>query len=97
VRERVFRFEDPPPVQPVGRRSRFADEAQKLRENPGRWALVTVCAKRTNAGSVVRRIGQGLSACWHEPGDFEATARSMGEGDHRVYARYLGDGGHDDE
>lgn len=90
-----FRFEDPPPAARAPRR--FDEVAQRLKENPGRWAVVAVFDKRTNAGSLSRRITHGLSKCWEPAGDFEGTRRTITKTEHRVYARYMGDGGHVDE
>lgn len=87
-----FKFEEPPPK---ARKPRF-EAAQQLRENPGRWARVGSFSKRTNANSLASIIRRGASSVWAEPGDFDAVARAT-DGEFRVYARFLGDGGQDDE
>lgn len=83
----VFRFEEPPPPK----RYMHKLTAIRLRENPGKWALIAVYDSRTNAGSMRRRISQGLGENWQNPGDFEAQVRRV-EDDYNLYARYLGEG-----
>lgn len=88
-------FEEPPP--PARAPRGFDEVAAQLKERKGEWAIVAVFDKRTNAGSLVRRITHGMSKCWREAGDFEATARTIARGEHRVYARYMGDERRGDE
>jgi hypothetical protein len=91
----VFRFEDPPPARD-SRRGMQQEAAKLLRETPGKWAVVTLCSNGGSARSMARTIRQGATKTWLPVGDFEAVARTV-DGEHRVYARYLGDGGHADE
>jgi hypothetical protein len=87
VSKDVFRFEEPPPAK----RYMHKATAARLRENPGQWALIAVYDQRTNAGSMRRRISQGLGENWQRPGDFEAQVRRI-EDEFKLYARYTGEG-----
>jgi hypothetical protein len=89
-----FQWEDPPPHRRAPRGYEVA--AQRLRENPGRWARIEIRSQRAAAGRVAYTINAGKTQAWQEPGDFEAVSRAVGDAFH-VYARYLGDEGHDDE
>jgi hypothetical protein len=90
---KLFRFEDPPPAKD---RRGFEETAQKLKEKPRTWAVVAVYSDRSNAGTLSQRIRQGRNKAWQAPGDFDSVVRTV-DGQHRVYARYLGDGGLPDD
>lgn len=66
--------------------------AQKLKENPGQWQLAGVSTTRQGSVSMARAIKTGRTSTWHPAGDFEAVSRTE-DGEFRVYARYLGEGG----
>ncbi|MGW2169168.1 hypothetical protein ACWC1C_01395 [Streptomyces sp. NPDC001705] len=84
-----FRFEDPPPPR-HGRHGEHIEAAQKLREKPGQWAIVTTCVNAGSSSSMARAIRVGARAAWKPAGDFDAVARRV-DGEYRVYARYLPD------
>lgn len=92
---KILSWEDPPPSpygRPAGSSStdrRYAEVAQQLREEPGRWAVVQ--EKTSHGSGLAHAINYGAVTAFRPPGDFEATYRRR-EGVTRVYARYLGDG-----
>ena len=87
-------WEEPPPPKKALRD--YSLVAQQLRENPGRWARIDSFPHATAAGRMAYVIRTGRTSYWQEPGDFEAASRAV-DGQFYVYARYMGDGGHDDE
>jgi hypothetical protein len=89
-----LKFEDPPPPKRAPRG--FEEIAQKLKDSPGKWAVIAVYPDRSGAGSQRMRVTRGLTRPWQPAGDFEATARAI-DGEYRLYARYMGDGGQGDE
>lgn len=93
--ESHFRFEDPAPLQQQPRGSQI-EAAKKLRENPGQWAVVVKCSTRSSAASMATAIRRGRTSTWQPAGDFESVTRTV-DGEHLVYARYLGEGTLSDE
>ncbi|MFF9268597.1 hypothetical protein [Streptomyces rochei] len=89
-----FRFEEPPAPR-YGRPSSHTEAAAKLRENPGKWGMVTICSTSGSSSSSARAIRKGVTKTWQPAGDFEAVARKV-DGEHRVYARYMPDGWRDE-
>jgi hypothetical protein len=84
-------FNGPPPG-----RGRHGQIAGTLVARRGEWALIRRYGSAASAGSVARAIRTGRIAAYAPTGAFEATARTITEGDtveHRVYARYIGGGG----
>lgn len=80
------------PQDEIAPRSKHAENAVELRENPGQWAQIGEYSKRASATSMVSDIKKGKTA--YDPKHFEAEAVSanVGEEDekHYVYARYTG-------
>jgi hypothetical protein len=79
-----IRWEDPPPPKRV---DDWAEELTPLMAQPKRWAVVAVrktgsAARAVHGNFVSRRVKV-------PPGEWE-FARRMVDGEHRVYARYLG-------
>lgn len=81
-------WEEPPRVSRGQSRAAFLDIAEKLRANPGVWAMVAKFDRVGRAGSIAGHINrgryEGITA-----GEFEAVSRSV-EGEYRVYARFVG-------
>lgn len=87
----VIRWETPPPAKHrVGQKdghSSYAELADELRANPGRWALV---ADRPGSNTgLATHIRTGSIQCFTPAGDFEAESRRV-DGRSLVYARFLG-------
>lgn len=82
-------WEEPPPrrggVSPDPIEVDFAD---KLREQPGRWAILQDCKTQHQASLLQRRVSNGApGSAWY--GSYEARVRRIhDEGAWRVYARY---------
>lgn len=86
-----IRWEEPPAPTRWGMPvANHADVAAKLRERPGRWAIVSVYSTHVSALSVAYQIRSGKLAAYRPKGAFEASARTV-DGEHRVYARFVGD------
>lgn len=91
----TLRFETPPPRQTgpssVDPRSiANARTAELLRDLPGEWAIVTTRATGNRAHTYAYGIRTGALHAYRPAGAFEAKARTV-DGEHRVYARYVGD------
>jgi len=83
-------WEEPPrATNYVDRVGKQAEAAAQLRERPGEWAVVLVCESSSVASSMAYAIRNGTRSTWTPAGSFEAKARTK-EGEHRVYARYVG-------
>lgn len=86
-------FEDPPaPCRSWTMRQRIDWTAvgDTLSGKPGQWAKIAVLDDVTKAGRYANRIRSGLIDSLQPYGGlFEAAARTV-EGEHRVYARYVG-------
>ena len=82
-----IRWEDPPPRKVGGPRDVWIDRLEPLVAHPKRWAIVHISPSKGAAS----RLQQALTR--HElrmpPGRYEFTARAV-DGEHRMYARYLG-------
>lgn len=85
----------PPPAANGGKSQREGAErhrelARQLKDSPGEWAHVAT--KRTSrlAGSHAHDIRRATLAAYRPAGSFEAVARTV-DGEHRVYARYVGE------
>lgn len=80
------------PQDEIAPRSKHAENAVELAENPGVWAQIGEYSKRASATSMVSDIKKGKTA--YEPKHFEAEAVSENVGEenekHYVYARYVG-------
>ena len=82
-------WEDPPGPLRTGSVSHLG-VAQELRDNPGRWGIVKVHGKAQDSSSMANTIRKGVTGAWKPAGAFEAAARTV-NGEHRVYARYVGE------
>lgn len=87
-------WEEPPPVG-QGVRTSYEDVARKLRARPGQWAIVAQYDKSRTAAGVANNIRKGISRHFRPEGHYEAVGRTVG-GEHRVYARYVGEGNGDE-
>lgn len=91
----VFRWEDPPPAlagrtaQPR-RSEHWRDVAAKLREHPGRWAVVVEDEFFGYAAGLASQVKAGKLAAFRPGGSFEAQTRTVGKS-YRLYARYVGE------
>jgi hypothetical protein len=84
-----IKWEEPPPGGP-GMPPKFAEFAQALRDNPGRWALYPGKATQATATEIKR----ARSSIFAPAGHFDAVSRDMSHPDkRRVYVRYVGPGG----
>lgn len=81
-------FEEPPSRGPRG--AWAYEVVRQLRANPDAWARVAAFDKAERASATAYAIKNGLNRAWGSKGDFEAAARKV-EGEHRVYARYVGE------
>lgn len=86
-----IRFEDPPPSSNggYGDNTDHRAAAAALRERPGDWAFVKVSGTQSSAGTTARHIRTGYLQAYAPRGSFEAASRTV-DGEHRVYARYIG-------
>jgi len=82
-----IRWEDPPP-KATGSGSRvWVTKLAPLREHPKRWASVAIFPTSSQAANAAGALRGGH---YHRgPGRWEFAARTV-EGEHHVYARYLG-------
>ena len=86
-------FEEPPPaMRGVRHRSAHTGHAAKLREHPGKWARIVTANSRAAADSLAYQIKTGRLRAYLPSGHYEAVARTV-DSEHRVYARYVGEGG----
>jgi len=85
----VIRWEDPP-RRGVGEAHNWPGIAADLRQRPKQWAIAVICRNFSTAGQTARRIRDGAYKPMEPTGAFEATARTI-DGEHRVYARYVGE------
>lgn len=88
-------FEDLPETRQGGghhRPSKHHKIAEQLRERPKEWARVHISASRSGADSTAHQIRVAILRAYSPPSAFEAKARTV-DGQHRVYARYVGEGG----
>jgi hypothetical protein len=87
-----IRFEEPPAKgAATGRKTKHQKIADKLRKNPGQWALLGSYETVTSANSIAYLIRKGKIAAYPE-GHYDSVSRTVGS-DHCVYARYLGENG----
>lgn len=88
-------FEEPPARESgpgMGRAGtgKYAEIAQRLKVRPGEWAIVATFDRRNTAHMLAYRIKRGVQYAFRPAGAFEATSRTM-DGEHRTYARYVGE------
>lgn len=72
------------------------DAAKALRANPGQWALVKVGSTAQAARNAAHQIRHGRIVAYQPAGQFDATSRTV-SGEHRVYVRYVGAQGGDEQ
>jgi hypothetical protein len=81
----------PPRVSRPKRRTReLATITAALRQTPGAWARIGTYRTPASAASMASMIRHGRRPAFGPEGTFEAAARTV-DGQHRVYARYVGD------
>jgi hypothetical protein len=86
-------FEDPPgPCRSwsMPQRIDWTAVGETLSGQPERWARIAVLDDVTKAGRYANRIRSGLVDTLAPYGVFEAAARTV-DGEHRVYARLVGE------
>jgi hypothetical protein len=91
----IIRWEDPPPPLADRRqRPRRTDYwryvADKLREHPGRWAVVLEDEAFGYAAGMATQIKAGRLAAFRPSGSFEAQTRTV-DSKYACYARYVGE------
>lgn len=83
-----MKFETPPRERGD---SKWVKEAIELRERPGEWAVLHTSKSAQLSAAAARTIRVAKVKAWQPAGSFEAIARTV-DGEHRVYARYVGNG-----
>lgn len=83
---------DTPPSR--GRGVDFSAIAAELRTRKGIWAVIATYPKAATSGSTAWQVNTGRSTAFTPAGSYEAAARTV-DGEHRLYARYVGDGEED--
>lgn len=89
-----LQFTDPPPQNraSVARaKGTHLMYAEIMRERPGEWAVIHTAPNANAAASYARHIRLGVMAAYAPARSFEACARTV-DGEHLVYARYVGEG-----
>ena len=75
-----FEFVDEPPAAKVGAPHKWVSVVEKLRADPGHWAIVKRGQSRGAASVIVDRLKNHYRC--------EATQRVLESGEHVVYARW---------
>lgn len=86
-----MKWEDPP--NEIGKKTKWYREAQELRKNPKRWALLIAKPKVTGDrtfNDLAGNISYGRLSAFSPAGSFQATTQIV-DGEVRVYVRYVGD------
>ena len=83
-------WEDPPGARSRDGMVSHHKAAAILRTKPGRWGIVATYDHATTTASTAGVIRSGRTGAWRPAGHYEAMARTV-SGEHRVYARYVGD------
>jgi len=86
-----MKWEDPPSLPRVDPPGVHSNIAAELKNRPGNWALVGTYAAASVSSSMAYQIRTGRLPTYLPTGSFEAKARTVGR-EHRVYARYVGEG-----
>jgi hypothetical protein len=84
----VIRWEDPPP--PLAGRRQRPRVADKLREHPGRWAVVLEDEAFGYVAGMATQIKAGRLAAFRPSSSFEAQTRTV-DSKYACYARYVGE------
>lgn len=84
-------WEEPDNVQRGPRQHMYAYEAEQLRANPGRWAVIRKFTKdkRPSAYTMVSLLKRGRLSAFQGEENWEAVTRTTGD-TVKVYARYIG-------
>lgn len=79
------------PKKRPGPDTKYEDVANKLRENPGRWAMFTEAATT----GLAHRIKFGVLRGFEPSGSFEATVRDVNPSNQEatIYVRFVGENG----
>ncbi|AUG78072.1 hypothetical protein CFP65_3271 [Kitasatospora sp. MMS16-BH015] len=84
--QQVVEFLGPPPVA----ETKHTRIARALRGRPSEWAVVQRAASIGRAASAAQAIRSARLHAYEPAGAFQAVARTV-QGEHRVYARYVGE------
>lgn len=88
-----LRFEEPPPKSNrPGKQTKHERIASKLIARPGEWACIGTYSTAPSSNSIAHMIRHGKATAYQPAESFEAVSRLV-NGEHRVYARYVGPGG----
>lgn len=89
-----IKFGELPSAAPTTSRrpGKHGEIAMQLRERPGEWALVSTAKSAYSMNSMAYQIRAAYYAAYLPRGSFEAAGRTV-DGERRVYARYIGEGG----
>jgi hypothetical protein len=79
-------WKDPPDRRLQGARGVDGEIVQQLRQHPGQWALVRVCANPKIASNQLQARKRGVIRAWRPVGDFELVSSGSD-----IYARYVGE------
>jgi hypothetical protein len=89
-----FSFEELPPAAATRGGSapsrHHMEAAARLRESPGKWAVVKKPGTSLAARAAAHQIRSGSIVAYRPAGAYDAVARAV-DGEFRVYARYIGD------
>lgn len=86
-------WEDPPARERSGRGPQDVNHgkvAESLKANPHTWGRVGKYSSANSSASVASHIRRGLLTAYAPAGLFLAVARTV-DGEHRVYAMYIGE------
>lgn len=83
-------WEDPPPAAKRGETRGHDAIARLLEKRPGEWAIIFLYETAAGASTMAAYIRSARIVAYEPKGFFEAHARTV-EGEHRVYARYVGE------
>jgi hypothetical protein len=97
VNSMKIRFADLPErgsSSPVGRggKGKHGDIANQLRKAPGQWAHIDTRPSGSAAACMGHQIRTAYYKAYAPKGTFEAVGRTV-NGEHHVYARYIGEDG----
>jgi len=81
-----IKFIGPPPTSKKNVQNEIADA---LKARPGEWAVVRIADSVSKGTSASNYIRAAKSSVYHPAGSFESVYRCV-DGEHRVYARYVG-------
>jgi hypothetical protein len=83
-------FENPPKIRrPRSGTANHQAITDALRARPGEWGIVKVAITASAARAAAFQIRNGMIMAYAPEGAYEAAARDV-EGEHRVYARFVG-------